>query len=152
FADDVGVAVQHGGPEPVGQDDGAGSIGAVVAHVEEATEDRVQAHDVEIGAADDAGANFTGFTQTDHGKADRGKVAEGADGLDAGAEILEFGNGEVDLAHAEAGCGLLNIDQGVLVAIDQRPEKDAADQGKDGRVGADAQREGEDHGEGQTFR
>ena len=38
------------GPEAIGEDDGAGGVGAVIARVEQAAEDGVQAHHVEVGA------------------------------------------------------------------------------------------------------
>ena len=46
---------------------------------------------------------------------------------------------------ADPGRALPDVDQPVFVAIDQRPKKHAAHQREDGRVGADTQRQREDH-------
>ena len=45
-------------PELIGEDDGAGGVGAVVGGAEQAAEDGAQAHDFEVVAVDDAGGDF----------------------------------------------------------------------------------------------
>ena len=48
LADHRGIALERRGPEAVGQHDGAGGIGAVVPHVDQAAEHRTQAHHLEV--------------------------------------------------------------------------------------------------------
>ena len=43
-----GIAVERGGPEAIGEHDSAGGVGPVIVRVEQAAEDGVQAHDVEV--------------------------------------------------------------------------------------------------------
>lgn len=151
FADDGGIAVEHGAPETIRENHGAGGLGAVVAHVQKAAEHRVQAHDVEVGAADDAGADLAGLAEAHHGEADGGEVAEGGDRLDAGAKVLDLRHGEDGVLLADAGLALADVDQAVLVAVDKGAEKDAADQGKDGGVGANAEGQSQYHGDGKPW-
>ena len=80
-----------------------------------------------------------------------GEVAELADGFNAGAEVDEFGDGEVGVGVVEAGGALADVDEAVFVAIDQGAEEYAADEGEDGGVGADAEGESEDDGGGEAF-
>src|SRR5271154_6285266 len=93
-ADYRGVALADGGPETVGEDGGTGGVGAVVAIVEQAPEDRAKAHDVEIRATNHAGTDFAWFAQTDHREADGGEIAKRVYGFNAGFEIANFGHGE----------------------------------------------------------
>ncbi len=79
------------------------------------------------------------------------KSPNSADGLDARLQILDFGDGEGGVFDADAGGALANVDQAVFVAIDERAEEHAADHAEDGGVGADAQRESENHGDRQTL-
>ena len=58
FADDGRIFLKRGRPETIGENDDAGSIGAVVLRSDETTENRVKAHNIEVGAADDASLNF----------------------------------------------------------------------------------------------
>ena len=111
----------------------------------------MQAHDIEVGAVHDAGADFAGFAEADHAETDRGEVAELADGFYARLQVLDFGDGEVGVFDADAGGGLADIDQATFVAIDERAEEHAADDAEDGGVGADAESEGEDDGDGEAF-
>ena len=53
-----------------------GGARAVVAHIEQPPEHRVQAHHVEIRSADHARADLARLAETHHCEADRGKVAE----------------------------------------------------------------------------
>ena len=59
------------------------------------------------------------------------------DGFDPAAQVLDFGDGKRGVLDSEAGRALTNVDEAFLVAIDERAEEDAADQGEDGGVGAD---------------
>ena len=62
----------------------------------------------------------------------------------SGTEKLAFGTGDARRALAQ-------IDQAILVLVDERPQQHAAHHAEDGRVGADAQRQGGDDGEGEAF-
>jgi hypothetical protein len=140
FADDGRIFLKSGRPETIRENDDAGSVGAVVLRSDETTEDRLKAHDVEVGAADDASLNFARLTQADHGEPDGREIAERAQGSNAGAQILDFGHGERCVDVADARGALADVDQPVLVAINERFEEHAAHQREDGGVGADAER------------
>src|SRR5271163_832664 len=151
LADDRGIALADGGPETVGKDRGAGGLGAVVAIVEQTPEDGAQAHDVEIRATDNAGAHFARFAQTDHGEADGGEVAESVYGFDASFEIANFGDGECGVFRADAEGALADVDEAVFAAVDEGPQEDATDYAEDGGVGANAEGQGEDYGDGEAL-
>src|ERR1700693_4139832 len=54
FAKDGRIFPKSGRPESIGENDDAGSFGTVVLRSDETTEDRVETHDFEEGAAGDA--------------------------------------------------------------------------------------------------
>src|SRR5216683_4111967 len=151
LADHGRVALHHGRPETIGQDDYASSFSTVVLRADETTEDGMEAHHVEIGAVNDAGANFPGLAEADHGETDGGELAEGAYGFDACAQVLNFRHGEWDAPGADARRALLDVDQPVLVTVDERPQQDPAHQTEDRGVRSDAQRQREHHRERQPF-
>src|ERR1700674_452600 len=62
LADHGGIALESRGPETISEDGSASGVGAVVVHIEEPAEDWVQTHHLEIGTADNTGANFAGIT------------------------------------------------------------------------------------------
>ena len=47
--------------------------------------------------------------------------------------------------------GLLNVDQSVFVGVDERTKQNAAHEAENGGVGADTERKGSDHREGQPL-
>src|SRR5260370_28592842 len=61
---------KSGCPETMRENDDAGSFGTVVLRSDETAEDRVQAHNFEVGAADHAGLHYARLTQTDHSETD----------------------------------------------------------------------------------
>src|SRR6266403_974719 len=63
FADDARIFPKSGRPETVREHDDPGSLGTVVLWSDETAEDRVEAHDFEEGAVDDASLNFARLTQ-----------------------------------------------------------------------------------------
>src|SRR5712672_1724725 len=129
FADDRRIFPESGGPETVGENDYAGSLGAIVLRSDETTEDRVQTHDIEVVAADDAPLHFARLTEADHGETEGREIAELAQGFHAGAQVLDLGHGEGLIVVADARGALTDVDQAVLVAVDERLEEDAAHQG-----------------------
>src|SRR2546422_1032922 len=151
LAEHGGIAFEHGGPETIREYHGAGGLGAVVLRSDETTEDRVEAHDFEVAAADDARLHFARLTQADHGETDGGEITERGQGFNAGAQILDFRHGERRVFGAHTFGALADVDEAVFVAVDERTEKHAAHQREDGGVGADAEGEGEDHGESEAL-
>src|SRR6266436_8376715 len=111
----------------------------------------MEAHDLKISTADNAGADFAGFAESDHGEADGGEIAELAKGLNAGFKVQNFRHGEVDVLATDAESALPNVDEAILIGIHQRAKEDAAHQAEDGGVGADAQRQREHHGDRQPL-
>ena len=107
----------------------------------------MEAHNFEVVAADNARLNYARLTQTDHNELEGRELAECAQGFDAGAQILDFGNGERRVIVARTRSALADVDETVLVAVDERLEEHAAHQREDGGVGANAQRERQDHGD-----
>src|SRR5229473_982641 len=67
------------------------------------------------------------------------------------AQVLNFRHGEGDFPWADAGSALLDVNEALLVAIDERSQEHAAYQAEDSGVGADAQRQREHHGGCQSF-
>ena len=67
------------------------------------------------------------------------------------AEVANLGDGEVGVLGADPLGALADVDQAILVAVDQRPQQHAADDAEDRGVGADAERERHDDGEGQPL-
>src|SRR5260370_3583832 len=145
FADDARILPKSGGPEQIGENDDAGSFGAVVLRPDETPEDRVEAYYVEVVAADDAGLDLAGFTKADHGEREAGEVAERAQGFNAGAQILDFGHGERFVVVADPRAALADVDQPVLVAVDESLEQYPAHQRERGRLGAASHGPRQDH-------
>src|SRR6266481_8316646 len=98
----------------------------------------MEAHDVKIGAVNDAGANFPGLPEADHSETDGGELAEGAEGFDACTQVLNFRHGEWDFPGADTGRALLDVNEALLIAVDERPKQHTANQAEDGGVGANA--------------
>src|SRR5579885_2863675 len=151
FANHGGIAVECVLPESVGENGGTRGLRAVILLTEQAPENGMQAHDFEVGAANDSCADFARFAEADEGEANRGEVAEFAQRLDACLEVLDFRDGEGGVVAADAAGALANVDETILVAIDERPEKHAANHAEDGGVSADAKGEGENNGDRTTL-
>ena len=66
-------------------------------------------------------------------------------------DVLDFGHGKRGVVLSAGGRALADVDEPVFVAVDQRLEQHSAHQREDGRVGADAQRQREDHNRRQAF-
>src|ERR1017187_5174582 len=92
-----------------------------------------------------------GRAEADEGKSDGGKIAERGKGLDASAQVLEFGHGKRGVIDSEAGGALADVDEAFLITIDEWAQEDAANQGDDGGVSSNTEGEGEHHGDGQAF-
>src|SRR5260370_13207843 len=58
FADDGRILPKSGCPETIGENNDAGSVGTVILRSDETPEDRVEAHDIEERAVDDASLHY----------------------------------------------------------------------------------------------
>src|SRR5580700_11004897 len=67
-AKDGRIFPKSGRPESIRENDDAGSFGTVVLRSDETTEDRVETHDFQVGAAGDASLNNAWLAQADHGE------------------------------------------------------------------------------------
>src|SRR5258708_31115085 len=76
FAEDGRIFLESGRPETIREDDHARRFGTVVLRSDETAKDRVEAHDFEVGAANDASLNFARLTQADHVETARQQIAE----------------------------------------------------------------------------
>jgi len=146
------IALERVRPEAVGEDGRARGARAVVARIEQPTEDRVQSHHLEIRAADDPGAHHTRLSEADHREADRREVAERAERLDALAQILDLRHRERGVLDADAARALPDVDEARLVAVDERTQEDAADDAEDRGVRADAEGQRQDDRRREPFR
>ena len=72
----VGILFEDGRPETVGENDDTGGVGTIVLWADQATENRMEAHHVEVGSAYHAPLNFAGLAESDHGEADFREIAE----------------------------------------------------------------------------
>ena len=145
LADDGRISVEGVRPETIGEDDDAGGLGAVILRPDEAPEHRTKAHHLEIGPVDDSAVDFARLAESDEREGDAGEVAELAEGLDPRLEVPNFRHRPGAVFLADARRALPDINQPILVAVDQRLDEHAAHQREDGGVGADAQRERDDH-------
>ena len=118
---------------------------------EQAAQHRTESHDLEVRAADDPGADHARLAEADHREVDRGEVAEGRQRLDAPAQVLDLRDGEIGVLGADAARALADVDQAVFVAVDERPQEHAPDDAEDRGVGANAERQGDDHRDGQSL-
>ena len=80
-----------------------------------------------------------------------GEIAERAERLDARAKVPDFRHRKVRVLGADAARALADVDQAVFVAVDERPQEHAPDDAENRGVGADAERQGDDDGDGQSL-
>jgi hypothetical protein len=66
-------------------------------------------------------------------------------------QIVHFRHREGHVLGADARPALSEIDQPIFIAIDERPEENAAHDAENGGIGADAERERDNDGGGETF-
>jgi hypothetical protein len=138
-------------PEAVGQDRRARRSRPVVARVEQTTPFRAQSHHFKVRPADDAGANHARLAEPDHRELDGREVAERRQGFNLALQVAQLRNRELHVVDPNAGCALAQVNQSILVAIDQRAQQNALNHAKNRRIGADAQCQRDDDGDGQPF-
>ncbi len=139
------IALQGRGPESIGKHARACRRGAVVAGPEQASEHRMQSHHVEIRPADHARPDLAGLAESDHGKPDGRKIAEGTERGHTRLEVQEFRHGEGGIFDSQPRGTLPDIDEPILIAVDQRTQQNAAHQAEDRRVGADSESQRHHH-------
>ncbi len=103
------IAMKRCAPEAIGKHRCACSIGPVVAHVQQSAQHGAQAHDFEVGAIHNSGANFTRLTEPNHREPDRRKVAKLADRFHAGPQVLDFRHRKTVIFRSDARGALSNV-------------------------------------------
>ena len=150
-ADHGWIALKLGGPEPVGENRRSSRLRPVVSRIDQAAQDRAEAHHLEVRTANDSGPDDARFAQPNHREFDGGEVPEGRQGLDPRLQVAQLGDRKVRVLCADTWRTLADIDQAVLVAVDQRTQQDPLHHAEDGSVGTDAKRQRQDHRNGETF-
>src|ERR1700751_3453263 len=112
----------------------------------------MEAHHVKVAAAYHAPLNFAGLAEADHCEADLREIAELLDGVNAGLNVLDLGDGKGGVFVAHTGSALADVDEPVLVTIDERLHQNAADESEDSGVSSDAERQGEDNDDSEPWR
>jgi hypothetical protein len=151
LADHIRIFFVNGGPETICQHDNARGLCTTVLRSDETAENRTQTHYIKVVAADHAAVNHARFAESDHRKVHRREIAELAYGADTALDILDFWHGKRGVVLSAAGGALADIYQPVLVAVDERLKQHSAHEREDGGVGADAQRQREDHNGREAF-
>jgi hypothetical protein len=67
------------------------------------------------------------------------------------AQVLQLRDGEGGVVGPDPIRALADVDQAVLVAVGERPQQHAAHEAEHRGIGADAERQRHDDGEGQPF-
>src|SRR4030095_13502300 len=112
LADHRRIAVERGGPEPVGKYRHARRLRTIVVRVEQAAEYGAKAPHGEARAADHAGFHDPWFAdETHHREVDRREITEGADAGHAGFEVGDFRHRERGVLGADAGRALADVNQ-----------------------------------------
>ena len=151
LAEDRAVALERLAPEAVREHRRPGRRRAIVGRPEQAAVHGPQAHDLEVRAPDDARTHHARLAEANHRELNRGKVAERVERADARAQVLDLRHREDRVLDPPAGRALADIDEPIFIAIDQRPQENPADDAEDGGIGADAERQGDDHCDGQPL-
>ncbi len=151
FAEHRRIALQRRRPESIGQDHRAGGIGAVILRIQQPAEDRTQPHGLEIGAAHHAGRHCARLSQSGHGEAERGEIAERGQSSQAGTQVLDFRHREVGVFVSLSGGALADVDQVIFVSVDQRAQQHRPHQAEHRGVGSDSQGQGEHNRHRQPF-
>src|SRR3954453_19085705 len=81
LAENGGIAFEHAGPEAMSQNDGTCGGRTIIPHIQQPPQNRPESHDFEVVSANYASAHFARFAKSVHGEADRGEVAECAEGF-----------------------------------------------------------------------
>ncbi len=135
----------------MGQHGSACGLWPVVARVEQASAHWAKAHDVEVRASDHPSSDHTRFAQADQREVDGGEVAKGGQRLDLRPKIPDFRDRELGVLGSDPARALTDVNQTIFILVDQRPEEHSPDDAEDGRIGTDAQRQGEDDRNRQPF-
>src|SRR5262249_22641463 len=90
FANNGRISLEGLRPETIGEDNDAGSFGAVILWPDEAPEHRTEAHHLEKRPVDHAAIEFARLAQADHREGNGREVTELAEGLDPLLEVSNF--------------------------------------------------------------
>ncbi len=91
--------------------------------------------------------NLARCSESYDGFIDRGERSELFDCLEAATQVLDLRHGKRGIVHVDARSALADVEELVFISIGQGLEQDRADDGEDGRVGADAQGERKSDGD-----
>ena len=151
LADDGRIGVEHRRPEPVSQDRDRRRLGPVVAGIDQPPERRPEPHDVEERSVDHARRHDARLpAEPDQREVDGGEIAERGDRLHARLEVADLRHREGEVLRPDAPGGLADVEQPIRIPIDERTQEHAPNDAEDRRIGADAERERHDHGDGQS--
>ena len=152
LADHRRVALQRGGPEAMRQHRGAGGLRPVVGRRRAGGRAPARSPITSKYDPPTTPARTTrGSPRPTIVKSMVEKSPKARQRLDARLQVADFRHREVRVLDADAARALADVDQAVFVAVDERPQEHAPDDAEDGGVGADAERQGEDDGDGQAL-
>jgi hypothetical protein len=149
-AHDVRVAAETVLPEPVAEHQHGLGAGLVLTGAEPAPEQRPHPEDLEIIGRDHAGLHPAGLAPAEENER-HGVVLD--QGLKRAAPLTVVGelrHREPRVVHPAEGRGLPEVDQALSVLVRQRTQQHAADHAEHGRVGADAERQGQHRDQGEA--
>jgi hypothetical protein len=144
------VGLQHAGPEPVRQHHGALGGRSVIGRPDQPACDGPQSHHAEVRPAHDPGPHHARLAKAHQREFQCREIAKGRHALHAGLQVAQLGNREVRVLDIDARRTLPDVDQAVFVLIGEGAQEHALDHGEDGGVGADAERQGQHDGEGES--
>ena len=153
FADHGRVAVERRDPEPVREDRHSRRLRAIVLRVEEAAENGTKPHHVEERSGDDASPhNARLAAEPDHREVTVENSPNALMVVTRDFRSLTSGTENVMFVGADPRRALADVEQAIFVAIDERTKEHAADDAEDRGIGADAERERDHDGGGQSLR
>ena len=117
FSEHRWVALQRRGPEAIRQNYGAGGGRAVVPHVEQPSQHRMQAHHVEVRTTDHSRPHLARLSQPIQSETYGGEIAERAQRFDALPQVQHLRHGKHGILGAQATRALPDVNQPVFVAI-----------------------------------
>ena len=151
LAEDRRIALQRGGPEAMREHRRTRRLRSVVLRVQQPAKHRLETHDVEIVAVDDAGTHLARLAEADHREADGREGPDALQRFHALLKILDFRHRKRGVLDPAAARALSDVDQPAFVAVDQWPEQHAAYDAENGGVGANPEREGQGDSEGDAL-
>ncbi len=150
FADHGGIAAEAAQPVFVAEEkDGRGARFFVVGGKISADQ-RLGAEDVEIIPGDNAGFHLLRFGAAEEDELHVVVLNDGVEAAIPSAVVHQFRDGNAAPHDPGAGGGLAKHQQALAVLVGERLEEDGVDDAEDGGVGADAEAEHDDGGDGEA--